>query len=83
MSTERRRVDVTVVLHTWEDVPAEWSDEDVRFYIEENHCKDNYVQRLAKEIEADQSHCHTCCKGARAYVGKVTLVPGGPSENDT
>jgi len=68
-----KTVPVTVVLHLHEDVPEDWDDSDVRFWVEENHCISNYVIDLAKE-EADQpGECHTCHR-AEAFVGHVSFA---------
>lgn len=67
-----RRVPITVVFHLYEDVPAHWEDGG-RFYIEENHCIDNYVTELAEDIERDANHCQTCNR-ANAYLGHIPFA---------
>lgn len=64
-----RRVPITVVFHLYEDVPVAWEDGG-RFYVEKNHCIDNYVAEMAKEIETGMNHCQTCNR-AEAYLGHL------------
>lgn len=76
-----KRVDVTLVIHTYEDVPEDWNEDSIRFYIEENHCLGNYLTAIqADEAEAEKnagipadSSAGICqiCSFARAYVGHL------------
>lgn len=64
-----RRVPITVVFHLWEDVPEDWEDGG-RFYVEENHCIDNYVTAMHRELEANPGYCQSCNR-AEAYLGHL------------
>ncbi len=66
-----KRVPVTIVLHLYETVMTEWEDGG-RFFIEENHCLDNYVNAVHESIERDGSHCKTCFRGA-AFLGHIPI----------
>lgn len=70
-----KRVPITVVLHLYETIQTDWEDEG-RFFIEENHCIDNYVTELhrTKERHAHPTkpmgYCVTCSR-AEAFLGHV------------
>jgi len=66
----QKLVPVTVVLHLFESVGADDAEEHVRFFIEENHCIDNYVERLSEEIASEPGFCHTCYR-AETYLGHL------------
>lgn len=72
-----KRVDVTLVIHTYEYVPEDWDDGQTRFYVEENHCLGNYLtqiqddeKRAAEEagVKEPAGICQLC-SFAEAYVG--------------
>lgn len=68
-------VPVTLVLHLEKEVLVRTeSEEDERkfrqFYIEENHCLDNYIEDLHRECQADPGVCQTCHRG-EAFVGHI------------
>lgn len=65
-----RRIPITVVFHLYEDVLTEWDESNERFYIEENHCIDNYVDDLAEDIAKAPGRCQTCHR-ASAYLGHL------------
>lgn len=73
MGDAKRRVPVTVVFHTWKDVPAEWTDEDVRFYVQENHCLGNYITTEQHKMDANPGVCTVCSRGV-ALVGHRMLA---------
>lgn len=72
-----KRVPVTIMIHTYEDVPEDWDEDATRFWIEENHCLGNYLkqiqedeQRAADEmgVKEPAGICQLCAV-AEAYVG--------------
>lgn len=65
-----KRIPVTLVLHTHEDVPDDWDGGDIAFFVEENHCNDNYVMAIHREIEANPGYCQTCHR-SEAFVGHI------------
>jgi hypothetical protein len=76
-----KRVDVTLVIHTYEDVPEDWDDASIRFYIEENHCLGNYLDRIRGDeeraakrqgVKEPASICQMC-GFAKAYVGHLPM----------
>ena len=69
-----KRVPVTLIIHTYEDVPENWTDEDARFFVEENHCLGNYITREAEDIEAKPDECNLCFR-AKALLGHVGVTP--------
>lgn len=77
------RVPVTVVLHLDEVIPSDWEDGG-QFFIEENHCLDNYVEAVHRRIEREPGYCQTCCSG-RAYLGHVPFeaIEAGRSSDTT
>lgn len=74
-----RRVAVTLVIHTYGDVPEDWDDHSTTFYIEENHCLGNYLTRIQDdETRAKQrlgmtgsSGICQLCSFAEAYAGHL------------
>jgi hypothetical protein len=68
-----KRVPVTLVLHLHEEVPDDWDEDSVQFFIEENHCNDNYVLALGREMDARPGVCHTCAR-SEAFVGHIPLA---------
>lgn len=60
---------VTVVFHLEYEV-LDRDEDAVQFFIEENHCHDNFVTHLHKMIEADPGHCQTCMS-SEAFVGHI------------
>lgn len=76
-----KRVDVTIVIHTYEDVPEEWDEESIRFWVEENHCLGNYLTQIQDDEEAAKvgaglspdSSAGICqlCSFAEGYVGHL------------
>ncbi len=67
-----RRVPITVVFHLYEDVPEDWEDGG-RFFVEENHCIDNYVTSMHRELEENPGYCMSCCR-ANAYLGHIPFA---------
>lgn len=67
-----RAVKFTVAYHLEAEVPDDWDDEAISFYIEENHCLDNHVETLHRRIEAHPGYCQTCPIG-EAVVGHVAF----------
>lgn len=65
-----KKVKLTLVLHLEEEVPEDWDEEAARFFIEENHCMDNYIDALHREHEAKPGYCNTCHRG-NAYLGHI------------
>ena len=76
-----KRVNVTLVLRVSERVPVEWSDEAIQFYIEENHCIDNYIDAIHKAGEKSPYTCQTCHRG-EAWVGHHKFQPSEVSRVD-
>lgn len=77
-----KRVDVTLVIHTYEDVPEEWDEDNIRFWVEENHCLGNYLTQIQADEEAakppglhETTGVCQLCSFAKAYVGHLPL-PG-------
>lgn len=68
----KKQIQITVVYHVTEEVPDDWDEGNIAFYVEENHCHDNYVTAMAREIDADPSHCKTCHRSV-AFVGHIPL----------
>lgn len=68
----RKKVAVTVAFHLEYEVPEDWGDSDVAFYIEENHCIGNFVNMLHAEVHAEPGICSLCSHGA-AFVGHIPL----------
>ena len=76
-----KRVDVTLVIHTYEDVPEDWDEGNIAFWVEENHCLGNYLTQIQDdEKEAKkraglpaESSAGICqlCGFAEAYVGHL------------
>jgi hypothetical protein len=78
-----KRVDVTLIIHTYEDVPADWDDASIRFWVVENHCLGNYLTQIqqdeakAKEgmgLHDDTGICQLC-SFAEARVGHLPFPP--------
>ena len=63
---------VTVVFHLEYEV-LDRNEGEVEFFIEENHCHDNYVRHLARMIDADPYHCQTCTT-SKALVGHIPFA---------
>lgn len=88
-----KRVDVTLVIHTYEDVPEDWGESDVRFFIEDNHCLGNYLAQIRNdEQEAKnragipaESGIEICqlCSFAEAYVGHLPFPKKAEREMET
>lgn len=83
LEPRRKRVDVTLVIHTTETVPEDWDDDAIRFYVEENHCLGNYLRDMVGEEEAEARRlklpegagiCNVCAV-AEAYVGHLPFPP--------
>lgn len=66
----KKMVPVTLVIHTEREVPADWDDDLISFHIEENSCRDTDIERFARAIDDDPSHCKTCFISA-AFVGHI------------
>jgi hypothetical protein len=70
-----RKVKVTVTYWLEIEVPDDWTDGDAQFYVEENHCLDNYAIEIARACEAttDATGCGICqtCRRGRAQLGHV------------
>ncbi len=76
-----KRIPVTLIIHTHEDVPETNTDEHTKFWIEEHHYLGNYLEDI-KEEEAQAakdagleeggsaSICKVCGYG-RAFVGHL------------
>jgi len=75
----RKRVEVTLVIHTYDDVPEDWTDEDIKFRVEENKCVGNYFQHILDDEEAasdrlglpEGSGVCQACNFTEAYVGHL------------
>lgn len=70
-----KRVPITVVFHLYETIQTDWED-DGRFFIEENHCIDNYVTALAKTQNLHEHPTRamgicTTCDRAETFLGHV------------
>ena len=86
----RKRVDVTLVIHTYEDVPEDWDDDSIHFYIEENHCHGNYLTRIRRDEDdaakrqglPESSGVCQLCSFSEAYVGHLPFPEGGEESND-
>lgn len=69
-----KTVPITLVLRLEEEVPEDWEDHTVQFWVEENHCMQNYVRELAKEVQdADDRGACVVCHRAEAHVGHVKV----------
>ena len=66
-----RRIAITVVLHIYENVPLDTEDGG-RFWVEELHCLDNYINEIADEKDKEPNTCHTCYRG-KAFLGHIPL----------
>ena len=70
-----KRVPVTIVLHIYETIQDNWDDAG-RFFIEENHCLDNYIMAIAETKDRHEhptrpvGYCVTCSRG-EAFLGHV------------
>ena len=79
LATGYKRVDVTLVIHTYEDVPEDWDDGDITFWVEQNHCLGNYLTQIQDDEEAEakrsgvEEPAGVCqlCSFAEAYVGHL------------
>ncbi len=67
MSEKKAKISVTYELYI--DVPEDWDEHTAAFYVEENHCLDNHVDQLAREIAARPGYCGTCYRGEAKFVG--------------
>lgn len=73
-----KRVPVTLVFHVYETIPDDWEDGG-QFFIEENHCLDNYVRAMGETLARHDhptkpiSYCTTCCRG-EAYLGHIPFA---------
>ncbi len=70
---QKRRIKVQVTYTLVDEVPADWDDDLCRFYVEDNHCLDNYVDQLAREIAAKPYYCGTCYRGEAKFLGDAPL----------
>lgn len=87
-----RRVPVTLVLHVYETVQDDSDEGNTQFYIEENHCLDNYITAMSETI-ARHEHptrpvglCTTCARG-EAFLGHIPFsavrdLPRDPKATD-
>lgn len=66
-----KRVPITVVLHLYETIQEDWEDEG-RFFIEENHCLDNYINDIHRDMQAEPNVCQTCHRGS-AFLGHLSF----------
>ena len=64
-----KRIPITVVLHLYETIQEDWDDAG-RFWVEENHCLDNYINEIEREMDREPGVCHTCYRG-NAYLGHI------------
>jgi len=63
-----KKVPVTLVVEFEIEVQDNYTDDDTRFFVEENHCIDNHIDLLHREL---QTNCCTNCPRANAYVGHL------------
>lgn len=66
----KKRVPVTVVFHLEAEVPEDWDADQIEFHVEENTCRDNFVEAMHRQIAAGPDVCHTCTR-SEAIVGHV------------
>jgi len=85
-----KRVDVTLVIHTYEDVPADWDEESTLFWVEENHCLGNYLTQIQDDearaaeqsgVKEPASICQIC-SFAEAYVGHLPFPKRGSAADE-
>lgn len=63
----KRAIELKVIMQV--DVPDNFTEEQVKFYLEENHCLTNHVDALAAAItKDDEQHVCNLCPFASATV---------------
>lgn len=70
MTQMQKRIPVTVVFHLYREVPEDWDDHLIHFHLEENHCIDNFVNDMTRDIEANPGYCQSCNR-AETIVGHI------------
>lgn len=65
-----KTVKFTVVYHLEEEVPDDWDEDAMQFYIEENHCLDNHALALVRRMDANPGYCQSCNLG-EAFIGHI------------
>jgi hypothetical protein len=72
MATEPvwKTVPITLWVQTEIRVPEDWDEEAIRFFVEENHCIENEITKLAEDIESRPGECRFCAVGGE-LVGHV------------
>ena len=59
MSEKQKRA-IRVSISILVDVPADWDEDQCRFYLVENHCRINYIEAIARRIAKDGDACNVC-----------------------
>lgn len=77
---QRKRVDVTLVIHTHMDVPADWDDEMIRFRVEELRCRGDYLREIIRE--EDRNGGCDVCTFSKACVGHLDVVGLGEKKGN-
>ena len=69
-----KKVPITFWVNMEIEVPDDYTDDALKFYVEENHCIMNYVHQLAEEVEKAEKlgECVLCTKG-NAIVGEINI----------
>jgi len=81
-----KRIPVTLIIHTYEDLPEDRDEQAVRFWIEEHHCKGNYLTQIQEDEERaarlaglkDPASVCQLCGFAEAYVGHLPFPERKP-----
>ena len=66
----KKRIPITVVFHLEMTFDDDDDAELIRFMVEENHCLDNHIDKLA-ECSSSQEHVCFGCEVGEAYVGHL------------
>lgn len=64
-------VNVALTIYVQNEVSDDWSEDDIRFRIEEGYCNSNYINELAELIGKDGA-CNICSRSEAKYLGKAT-----------
>lgn len=66
-----RRIPVTLIVHTFQEIYDDaWSDDSIKFFVEENHCLTNVISDIQKDIDASPGTCGLCAH-AEARIGHI------------
>jgi hypothetical protein len=69
-----KKVPITFWVNMEIELPDDYTDENIKFYVEENHCIQNYIDQLSKEVEeARKSHECVLCGRGNAIVGEINI----------